>query len=131
MSTDSDSTSSVIGFKRLDDTNYNIWVQRMTDALAKKKYWRHAQGTEEKHELDPTSVYADTVAGKSAQAKAQKAIKKELNEWEDDDGTAAAPLRSISTQDGEDIKIQNYFGSQPRRVERGTGRTTSSSLSTS
>jgi hypothetical protein len=94
MSTDSDSSSSVLGFKQLDDTNYSIWVQRMTDALAKKKYWRYAQGTEEKPELDPTSVHADTVAGKSAQAKAQKAFKKELNEWEDNDRAAAALIRS-------------------------------------
>jgi hypothetical protein len=45
MSTDSDSTSSGLGFKQLDDTNYSIWVQRMTDAFAKKKYWRYAQVT--------------------------------------------------------------------------------------
>ena len=94
MSTDSDSTSLVLGFKQLDDTNYSIWVQRMTDALAKKKYWRYAQGTEDKPELDPTSVYADTVAGNSAKAKAQKAFKKELNEWEDNDRAAAALIRS-------------------------------------
>ena len=55
MSTDNDSSSSSLGFKQLDDTNYSIWVQRMTDALAKKKYWRFAQGTEEKPQLDASS----------------------------------------------------------------------------
>ena len=81
MSTDTDSSSSVLGFKQLDDTNYSIWVQRMTDALAKKKYWRYAQGTEEKPELDVTITYADTAAGRQVQASALKALKKELKEW--------------------------------------------------
>ena len=94
MSTDSDSTSSGLGFKQLDDTNYSIWVQRMTDALAKKKYWRYAQGTEDKPVFDSTIVPADTVAGILAEAKAQKAFKRELNEWEDNDRAAAALIRS-------------------------------------
>ena len=94
MSTDTDSSSSVLGFKQLDDTNYSIWVQRMTDALAKKKYWRYAQGTEEKPELDVTITYADTAAGRQVQASALKAFKKELKEWEDNDHAAAALIRS-------------------------------------
>ena len=94
MYADSDSASSGLGFKQLDDTNYSIWVQRMTDALAKKKYWRYAQGTEDKPVLDSTIVLADSVAGKLAEAKAKKSFKKELNEWEDNDRAAAALIRS-------------------------------------
>ena len=94
MSTDSDSSSSGLGFKQLDDTNYSIWVQRMADALAKKKYWRYAQGTEGKPEFDATIIYADTAAGRQSQATALKAFKKELNVWEDNDHAAAALIRS-------------------------------------
>jgi hypothetical protein len=79
MSTDSDSTSSNLGFKQLDDTNYSIWVQRMTDSLARKKYWRYAQGTADKPQPDAI-VLVDTEAGRLAHAKALKAFKKELNE---------------------------------------------------
>jgi len=80
MSTDSDSSSSGLGFKQLDDTNYSIWVQRMADALAKKKYWRYALGTEGKPEFDATIIYADTAAGRQSQATALKAFKKEINQ---------------------------------------------------
>jgi hypothetical protein len=93
MPTDSDSTSSNLGFKQLDDTNYSIWVQRMTDSLARKKYWRYAQGTVDKPHPDAI-VLVDTDAGRLAHAKALKAFKKELNEWEDNDRAAAALIRS-------------------------------------
>jgi hypothetical protein len=93
MSTDSDPSSSGLGFKQLDDTNYSICVQRMADALAKKKYWRYAQGTEGEPEFDATIIYADTAAGRQ-QAIALKAFKKELNVWEGNDHAAAALVRS-------------------------------------
>jgi hypothetical protein len=94
MSIDNDSSSSSLGFKQLDDANYSIWLPRMTDALKKKKYWRYAQGTEDKPEFDESINYPDTATGKQARANAQKAFKKELNQWEDNDGAAAALIRS-------------------------------------
>ena len=94
MSAETDSSSYSLGFKQLDDANYSIWLPRMTDALKKKKYWRYAQGTEVKPEYDESINYADTAAGKQARANAQKAFKKELNQWEDNDGAAAALIRS-------------------------------------
>ena len=74
MSLDNDSSSSSLGFKQLDDANYSIWLPRMTDALKKKKYWRYANGTEAKPELDRTVIYSGDAAGRAAQAKAMKTL---------------------------------------------------------
>jgi transposase InsO family protein len=94
MSADTDSSSSSLGFKQLDDANYSIWLPRMTDALKKKRYWRYANGTEAKPELDNTIAYAADAAGKAAKAKALKEFHEELKEWEDSDDAAAALIRS-------------------------------------
>ena len=94
MSADNDSSSSSLGFKQLDDANYSIWLPRMTDALKKKKYWRYANGTEGKPELDRTLSYANDAAGRAAQAKATKTLNEDIKEWEDNDDAAAALIRS-------------------------------------
>ena len=94
MSADADYSSSSLGFKQLDDANYSIWLPRMTDALKKKKYWRYANGTENKPELDRTITYAGDATGRATQTKAMKAFNEELKEWEDNDDAAAALIRS-------------------------------------
>ena len=66
----------------------------MTDALKKKKYWRYANGTEAKPELDRTVPYSSDAAGKAAQAKAMKTFNDETKDWEDNDDAAAALIRS-------------------------------------
>ena len=94
MSADTDSSSSPLGFKQLDDANYSIWLPRMTDALKKKRYWRYANGTEVKPALDCTVTYADDASGIAAKAKAGKEFRDELRKWEDNDDAAAALIRS-------------------------------------
>jgi hypothetical protein len=94
MAAESDSSSSSLGFKQLDDTNFSIWLPRMTDALRRKKYWEHATGTEPKPQPDTSTIYPSDAAGKSAKAKATKAFMTELKEWNQNDGAAAALIRS-------------------------------------
>jgi hypothetical protein len=91
---ESTSSSSSLGFKQLDDTNYSIWVQRMTQTLAKKKYWRYAEGTLPKPTFDSSLVFADTDVGKAARVAATKTFQKEVSEWEDNDRAAWALICS-------------------------------------
>ena len=94
MSVDSNSSSSSFGFKQLDDTNYSIWLPRMTDALASKMYLEFADGTEPFPQADSTIVYPDTAEGKAAKANADKALEKERREHRNKDRAAAALIRS-------------------------------------
>jgi transposase InsO family protein len=94
MAAESDSSSSSLGFKLLDDTNFSIWLPRMTDAIKKKKLWLYALGTEQKPEPDTTTIYTADATGKSNKAKATKAFNDELREWINNDGAAAALIRS-------------------------------------
>jgi transposase InsO family protein len=87
---DSESSSSSLGFKQLDDTNYPIWLLRMTNALKRRMYYEYATGTEPKPQADPTVTYPETPEGKAAKVKAEKALEKELREYTKKDGAAAA-----------------------------------------
>ena len=94
MSAESDSSSSSLGFKPLDDTNFSIWLPRMTDALKKKKLWLYAQGTETKPQPDTSTVYSADAAGKALRAKATKTFNDDLKEWINNDGAASGLIRS-------------------------------------
>jgi hypothetical protein len=90
MTDDTETSSSSLGFKQLDDTNYTIWLPRMTGVLKRKKLFEYADGTEPKPYADHTVSYPDTAQGKADKLKAERLLEKELREYKKNDGAAAA-----------------------------------------
>ena len=95
MAAESDSSSSSLGFKLLDDTNFSIWLPRMTDAIKKKKRWLYALRSEQKPEPDTSTIYSADATGKSNKAKATKTFNDELREWINNEGAAAALIDQV------------------------------------
>jgi transposase InsO family protein len=82
MSIDTDSSSAPLGFKQLDDTNYTIWLPRMTAALKRRMLFEYADDTEPKPQSDPTVTYTED--------EKEKVLAKEHREYNKKDGAAAA-----------------------------------------
>lgn len=89
-SLDSSPSSSFASFLKLDDSNFSIWKDRMTDALKMRKLWRYANGTEGK-------PVKEAVTDTRTPASVEKEYAKAMREWEENDDAASALIRSYVT----------------------------------